>query len=707
MLKAFLLLSNFLCLKKIINVVNYLLFLLLRAPPDAISGEDRRMLKREKKLAKRQNKRDNKLSPEKLKKPSKPKSMKSQTNSSIETQQSTYKGYSTVANSKAEIAARSSYSPKPKYEDRRYEQVQVKRKTTPFPPRSHAKKPCMDKIRYVIYLVLICMSKQVSTKQHILEGYDCTKPTTHQLIPSPCLKQVIWNQEARYTGWVAYHAKDRLVSGLRCTAKVSLQSYYCGTSSHIHLLDTPITEVITLTPSECNQVYKTRSITVYNKIYSVEPDTGINVHGIIVNGTLTYGYSLGVFDVFCNPTGIRTANHFVDYGFQVGTLSVSVTTVPLLVTSEDIIDYQKSTRIGHWSNCTRGCTAITGSYYIPGDHTRYRLVKQLSFHKYKQGNQVFIVNHTENVHIEMTRITRVKINNRLEQVLETELPDLVLFTNPDMKDKIPKLHSQEARYDIASWINTLYKYKQLQTEIDQQVQYETCVRTHRDRILPTTHYAKGKAITSLGELMRVSTCTPVNVTITEGKMDDCYTNHISVQVNNVTKIMLPGSRIVFDTTDLTPVSCENHPVFIYIGNHSYLGNRGKGIEQIIVQNASDHFKTHIFWSPIDDAIQDLTIVGDKTSQNEKVTYLNELTGTPSISQTTADQVNGLESMFDWTFGKGFSNKIKTYLWSIISVMIITALTCYLACAFLKFICKRLYTCKFLPIGNLVSEIEME
>ena len=46
------------------------------------------------------------------------------------------------------------------------------------------------------------------------------------------------------------------------------------------------------------------------------------------------------------------------------------------------------------------------------------------------------------------------------------------------------------------------------------------------------HYAQGKAITSLGELMRISTCPQVNITISEGRKDKCYTHHITVQVNN-------------------------------------------------------------------------------------------------------------------------------------------------------------------------------
>ena len=541
---------------------------------------------------------------------------------------------------------------------------------------------------------------------HSLKAYDCQDPV-HELIPSPCLTQVTWDEGDSYEGWVSYLPKDRIVSGIRCTVQISLQSYYCGTSSHIHLLDTPIVKKITLTPEECNQVYKTKSITMYNKIYAVEPDTGMNVHGIIVNGTLTYGYKFGVFDVFCNPTGITTANHYVDYGFQVGTLTISVTKVPLLLTAAEIIDYQKQTRIGHWSNCTRGCTAVTGSYYIPGDPTRYRLVRQLSFNKYKQGNQIFIINKTENIHLEITKITREKINNRLEQVLITELPDLVLFTNSAIKDKLPILHSQETRYDIASWIFTSFKNKQLQAEIDRQIQYETCSRTHQIRVSPSTHYTEGKIYTALGELMRVSTCKKVNVTITEGKKDACYTNYITVQVQNITKIMLPGSRIVFNISNLKPVTCDRHPLYTYIGNHTYLGNQGNGMERIKVKDKSKHLKTHIFWSPLGDAIHDLTVMGEKSPQNEQVTYLNELTGTPSISQTTAQKVNGLESLFSWTFGDELSEKFKSYLWSILSVMIITALSCYLTCVLIRYTCRKLYTCKFLPVENLTPEIELQ
>ena len=574
---------------------------------------------------------------------------------------------------------------------------------TTYAQHKASKRKLSQDARYVRYIIVLSILGPV--RSHSLIGYDCNKILNHQLVPSPCLRQVSEIGKDRYDGWVAYHTRERIVSGLRCVTQVKLQSYYCGSSSHIHLLETPIVKTISLTPEECREVFKSKAITVYNKIYTVEPNTGLNHHGIIVNGSLTYGYTLGVFNVFCNPTGVQAANHFVDYGFKVGILSVSATQVPLLLTADNIIDYQLDTKIGHWNNCTRGCTASTGSYYIPGDHSRYRLVKYLSFQKYTMGNQVFIVNHTENIHMEITEITITKVNNRQEQVLQTELPDVVLFTNPNMEGKIPKLHAQEARYDIAGYINTLYKYKQLQEELEHQVQDETCVRTHRIKVQPSTHYTRGEAITSLGELMRISTCTPVNITITEGRKDACYSEHISVQVNNITKIMLPGSRIVFDIADTKPVSCVKHPIFLYIGKNQYLGNEGSGMELIQVKKEVNHFKTHIFWSPLDDAIKDLTVMGEESPQNVKVTYLNELTGSDSITQTTADQVSNLESVFSWTFGKNFTARFKSYFWSIILLIIIIALGCCIFCWVLKFACRRIYTYKFIPSKNEAYEME--
>ena len=572
---------------------------------------------------------------------------------------------------------------------------------TTYAQHKASKRKLSQDARYVRYIIFLSILGSV--RSHSLIGYDCNKILNHQLVPSPCLRQVSEIGKDRYDGWVAYHTRERIVSGLRCVTQVKLQSYYC--SSHIHLLETPIVKTISLTPEECREVFKSKAITVYNKIYTVEPNTGLNHHGIIVNGSLTYGYTLGVFNVFCNPTGVQTANHFVDYNFKVGILSVSVTQVPLLLTADNIIDYQLDTKIGHWNNCTRGCTASTGSYYIPGDHSRYRLVKYLSFQKYTMGNQVFIVNHTENIHMEITEITITKVNNRQEQVLQTELPDVVLFTNPNMEGKIPKLHAQEARYDIAGYINNLYKYKQLQEELEHQVQDETCVRTHRIKVQPSTHYTRGEAITSLGELMRISTCTPVDITITEGRKDACYSEHISVQVNNITKIMLPGSRIVFDIADTKPVSCVKHPIFLYIGKNQYLGNEGSGMELIQVKKEVNHFKTHIFWSPLDDAIKDLTVMGEESPQNVKVTYLNELTGSDSITQTTADQVSNLESVFSWTFGKNFTARFKSYFWSIILLIIIIALGCCIFCWVLKFACRRIYTYKFIPSKNEAYKME--
>ena len=550
--------------------------------------------------------------------------------------------------------------------------------------------------RYVLGLIIIIINMDIVVSQHVVEGYDCTKPLEHVLVPSPCVSQEGRQTESKYSGWIAYNAQDTIVKGLRCTVEVHLQPYYCGANSHVHLLETPIVKQVSLSPEECNNVYKTKSLNIYNRLYSVEPNTGVNTHGLMINGTLTYGYTLGTFNVFCNPTGIFHNDIFVDYGFQVGTLLVSVTQVPLLITLENIVDYQLDTVIGHWRNCTRGCVATTGSYYIPGRPTNYRLVKHLTFNKYTKGKQVFIVNHTENIHVEIYELTTVKILNRHEQVLITELPDLVLFTNPEIADKVPKLHAKEARYDLASFINTLYKHKQIQNELEQQIHNEVCLKTHRIRYLPSTHYTQGKAITSLGELLRISTCKKIQVTINEGKKDKCYTNHITVQVENVTKAMLPGSRIVFDTSDMISVTCQNHPVFLYIGNHSYLGNKGDGMELIQVKHEVDHLKTHIFWSPVNDAFRDLTVMGDQTVHTSKVTYLNDLTGTESVMKTTVDQVGALESIFTWTLGKNMVDKFKAYFWSIVGLIIIIALGCSIMCMIIKFLCKRILTYRFLP-----------
>ena len=575
----------------------------------------------------------------------------------------------------------------------------------PYLPVTQYAAPAQNNQRYKIWILLFTLISNSQAKEitHSLFGYNCDQPTDHVMYPSPCLKVSNRDSNKVYSAWVTYQASNRMVLGLRCITEVSLQSYYCGTSSHIHLLDTPMIEKIALTPTECNQVYKSRSINMYNRLYSVEPNTGMNHHGIMINGSLKYGKTLGVNNVFCNPDGIQTGNHFFDYGFQTGMLSISVTQVPLLLTKESIIDIQQDTVIGHWKNCTRGCTASTGSYYIPGDHTRYRLVKHLYFHKYMTGNQIFIINKTENIHMEIYKITYTRINNRMEQVFETELPDLVLLTNSDLEGKIPYLHNRESRYDISSYMNTLYKFKQLQDEIDQQLQYEVCVKTHRIRILPSTHYTRGKAITTLGELIRISTCPQVPVIITEGRQDNCYTNHITVQVNNITKIMLPGSRVLFNIDNIQPVDCKDHPIYLYIGNNTYVGNNGSGMNSIQIEQEINHQKTHIFWSPLDEAFKSLSVKGEQSIYTSKVTYLNDLTGTESILQTTSEQVTGLEEVFNWTFGQTFTGRFKKYFWSVVCLIIVIALISSFSCFVIKCLCHKIYHYKFLPNSSTTDD----
>ena len=172
-----------------------------------------------------------------------------------------------------------------------------------------------------------------------------------------------------------------------------------------------------------------------------------------------------------------------------------------------------------------------------------------------------------------------------------------------------------------------------------------------------------------------------------------------MQVGNITKAMLPGSRVLFEVMDMKSVSCTNHPVFLYIGNHSYLGNKGTGMELIQVKHEVNHLKTHIFWSPLDDAFKDLTVMGEQTVHASKVTYLNDLVGTESILQTTSEQVSTLESVFDWTLGKGFVEKFKAYFWSVVGLIIIIAVVCCIFCMLMKLGCKKIVFHKFIPAKN--------
>ena len=57
---------------------------------------------------------------------------------------------------------------------------------------------------FVVIIFLIQLT-QVETTNHSFTGYDCTNPTNHRLVPSPCVKQVSWNSKSQYAGWVAYH----------------------------------------------------------------------------------------------------------------------------------------------------------------------------------------------------------------------------------------------------------------------------------------------------------------------------------------------------------------------------------------------------------------------------------------------------------------------------------------------------------------------
>ncbi len=64
----------------------------------------------------------------------------------------------------------------------------------------------------------------------------------------------------------------------------------------------------------------------------------------------------------------------------------------------------------------------------------------------------------------------------------------------------------------------------------------------------------------------------VNVNL-DDRAPNCYHNHFSVKINGTWKAVSAFARVIKDVSNLLPVNCNQHPVYIRTEEGSFIGKK--------------------------------------------------------------------------------------------------------------------------------------
>ena len=120
-----------------------------------------------------------------------------------------------------------------------------------------------------LVLFLCCMDKGLCS-DIMLDSYDCENSLLTNLVPTPCITG-LKNESMVMEGFhlIYYSEQKQVRTGFRCTIHVKLETWYCGASSHIHLLDVPKTYMHILNKQECMDAYEEKRVKLFGIIYEV------------------------------------------------------------------------------------------------------------------------------------------------------------------------------------------------------------------------------------------------------------------------------------------------------------------------------------------------------------------------------------------------------------------------------------------------------
>ena len=411
-----------------------------------------------------------------------------------------------------------------------------------------------------------------------------------RMVASQCTK---YNQ-LKYDKTTNIHLLEKVVKpvipAVKCIIRRSTSTWYCGRYSHLHLAaPQTVNQPILLTPNECIDAFLTKGLDVEGVRIPIKIGQ-MKFYNVLINGSITYPKDiLSGIDPACTGQGINVDNIFVPSSF----IDLQIATQLEIINLQQLEHgcYVGSHRVGTY--CTKDSLKLDSDRIIisnltSDDHKYVSLMRTIDIvnislftnngvHNNEQGSQLQILfNPQRSLALELKTRHRFEVLLTDLEYVETNVHNIFVWFTTSNKPFFPYIHVKEKSDNTPlEMVFSFVKFQKLFLLHNQCLNEQTAVQ---DNI----KIYRNRLVRSMGELDLEIPCHQITVNITLGENLPCYFNHLTIKLNDTLFGISPFARLIKETDQLLPISCQENPVFLKTDHNMFVGNKGNGMVVIKV-----------------------------------------------------------------------------------------------------------------------------
>jgi hypothetical protein len=450
-----------------------------------------------------------------------------------------------------------------------------------------------------------------------LAAYDCSKVSEAGLRSASCLhlKQELVQTEEM----LGLMRTDFVMSeAVSCEARIRMEKWYCGTASHVHVLDVPHEAQLELSMEECRTTYHTGKYAFDGRYFSV--NVGVqNSHSFVVNGSLSAWNQFGSENIACKTLGVYAHGDWFASGFGIGTLNIVVKTKPVMIKDNLVIDADQQIVVGKFVDLHLWAEPVSRFYpfVVRKPSSLFKVMFQDKFNITRWNGQMYVENLERNILVQVLKNETFGLKHLDFKILVTELDGVKFLVGPQsaVRSYFGDILKEESSYDI----NSMFLASRERNE--RLMEWFSISKCTPNDVKSNMHVKQGYKVVFLGEIARYEKCTRVDISIKIGENVGCAVGHLLLEYNGLNIGVQEYSRLIVPATQVKMSNCTENPIFLKLTDNLFVGNRGTGLQIIHIENIkSEH-------------------VGQKIYMSDEKTFLADFNGTIGY--------NGLEDFEDF------------------------------------------------------------
>ncbi len=493
--------------------------------------------------------------------------------------------------------------------------------------------------RWVIFILLYCVKYNMAVQ---LTGFNCNEVMGVQYKPSLCSIDHESIIQSNMSVSIVIDTDRHIEHSIRCHILVKQDSWYCGSYSHLHLLNIPTEFKIVLTGSDCKKAYVNSQITLFDRNFDIKLNQS-NTFSTLINGSVNLGLSWqNAENVFCKPLGVFVGDTFVPDGFLAVVINVEVEMVTVMVNKDYIIDLSRGIIIGSTNDCTTTCYENSYSYFMLKPFTTHRLLKTLNIREIKINQVSYIQSLEYNFMLRLTGYSSaIRNGHTVSFMAKTDIENILISKDSNMQFKT--LHHGESDWNFNNLVFTMGQVHELNQKLKEHEQFIQCQHRINNQIFIREKFIPGFKIVQFGELIKIEQCKEISVEIHQD-IGFCYLDHLRVMYQGIIYGLQVETRSLEKLDNLTLVDCKSFPAFLWLYDNIYVTNNEKGT---VILNISDPQNPVKFKEIFRD--NDMEDLYEYQIKQDEPIDISSLQASPSILDGVVHTIaNVQKNLWDWT-----------------------------------------------------------